>query len=109
MSQKVLGKITSVEWGTIKDHSFLCGLILEFHLEDETSVGSGSKYTINFSSSCKWTTEERQRAITKLMDQIYQLLKDAKCNYISELINKPVQVTIENNMFQSFRILKEVL
>ena len=38
-----------------------------------------------------------------------KLLNDAKVNYVSQLINKPVEVTIEDRIFKSFRILTEVL
>ena len=43
------------------------------------------------------------------MEFINDILKAAKANYVSELINKPVEVIIENNAFKDFRILTEVL
>lgn len=43
------------------------------------------------------------------MEFVNDILKAAKVNYVSELINKPVEVTIENNTFKNFRILTEVL
>ena len=42
-------------------------------------------------------------------EKVYQILKDAKVNYVSELVNKPVEVTIDKNCFKDFRILTEVL
>ena len=56
-----------------------------------------------------WNKSKRQEAITKNAEFISKILKDAKCNYVSELKNKPVEVTIERNTFKSFRILTEVL
>ena len=43
------------------------------------------------------------------VDKIYQILQDAKVNYVSQLVNKPVEVVIEKNTFKDFRILTEVL
>lgn len=109
MTGKILGKITSAEYGMVSDYPFLFGLQLYFQLGDGTSVGCGSRYTINISESCKWTAEERQYGITKSVDEIHKILKDAKVNHVSKLVGKPVEVTIESNTFKDFRILTEVL
>lgn len=109
MSQKALGKIISAEYGKYKALDEFFGLQLEFSLGDGTKANSTIIYTVNISPYRSWTPTERATAIAKQIDFINQILENAKCSYISELINKPVQVTIENNMFQSFRILKEVL
>lgn len=109
MTEKILGKITSAEYGTVRDYPFLIGLQLYFKLSDGTSIGCGSRYTENISAACKWEKNERDCAITKTIDQINEILSAAKVNYVSELVNKPVEVTIENNIFKDFRILTEVL
>ena len=51
----------------------------------------------------------REESITKSVEEVNQILKDAKVNYVSELVNKPVEVTMENNTFKDCRILTEVL
>ena len=108
--QKLLGKITCAEFGTNEDHPYLMGLKLSFSLEGGSSgIGDGAKYTINISKSCKWQPEARREAITELTDNIHSILKDAKVNYVSELKNKPVEVTVEGGLFKGFRILTEVL
>lgn len=48
-------------------------------------------------------------AVTQTIEFVNDILKAAKVNYVSELINKPVEVTIENDTFKDFRILTEVL
>lgn len=103
MTTKELGKITFAEFGTVKDYPFLTGLQLCFKI-GSGSVGDGGKYTIN-----KRVKDNREIAITKSVEKINQILKDAKVNYVSELVNKPVEVTMENNIFKDFRILTEVL
>ena len=109
MTGKILGKITSAEYGMIRDYPFLFGLQLYFKLGDGTAIGCSSRYTVNICEECKWTAEERQIGITKSVDEVYEILKDAKVSYVSELVNKPVEVTIECNTFKDFRILTEVL
>lgn len=52
---------------------------------------------------------ERQDAIVKTVEEVNKILKDVKVNYVSELVNKPVEVEIEKNIFKDFRILTEVL
>ena len=109
MTGKILGKINFAEYGTVRDYRFLIGLQLGFKLGDGTGVMDGGSNTINISKECKWEETEREAAITVSVEKVYQILKNAKVNYVSELINKPVEVTIDKNCFKDFRILTEVL
>lgn len=110
MDGKLLGKITNVEFGFVRDYPFLFGLQLTFSLSDGSGVGSGARYTVNISNECIWDTpDEREKTITKLIDEVANIMKDAKVDDISDLKNKPVEVTIERSMFVQFRILTEVL
>ena len=67
------------------------------------------KYTVNISPECKWKELNREATVTKTIEEVDRILKDAKVNYVSELLNKPVEVTIEDDRFKDFRILTEVL
>lgn len=109
MTWKILGKIDFAEYGTVRDYPFLIGLQLGFKLGDGTGVMDGGSNTINISKECRWEESERKAAIAVSVEKIYQILKDAKVNYVSQLINKPVEVEIEGNIFKDFRILTEVL
>lgn len=109
MTEKILGKITFAEFGTILDYPFLIGLQLGFDLAGGAVIMDGGKYTVNISPECKWKEFSRADAIVKTVEFVNKILKDAKVNHVSELINKPVEVTIENNTFKDFRILTEVL
>lgn len=109
MNGKYLGKITRAEFGTVKYHPFLMGLQLDFSF-DGSGCSCGGKYTVNISGECKWKDQsERQATITKHIDEVHQILTAAKVNYVSQLVGKPVEVTIEDNTFKDFRILTEVL
>jgi hypothetical protein len=109
MTGKILGKIDFAEYGTIRDYPFLIGLQLGFKLGDGSGIMDGGSNTINISKECRWEESERETAITVSVEKVYQILKDAKVNYVSQLVNKPVEVTIDKNCFKDFRILTEVL
>ena len=109
MTDKVLGKITRAEFGTDKDHPFMIGLQLSFSFH-VSGVSDGGKYTLNIDKKCRaWEQNERSQAVTEMIENIYDLLNTAKVNYVSQLVGKPVEVTLEDNLFKGFRILREVL
>ena len=109
MTEKLLGKITRAEYGTVKEYSFLIGLQLSFSMNG-SGVSDGGKYTLNIDKECKvWEENQRSQAVTENIENLYQLLNDAKVNYVSQLVGRPVEVTIEDNSFRGFRILTEVL
>lgn len=108
MVTKELGKITFAEYGTIRDYPSWIGLQLGFRMGG-SAVMDGGKYTVNISPEAKWKELNREATITKTIEEVDRILKDAKVNYVSELENKQVEVTMENNTFKDFRILTEVL
>ena len=109
MTGKILGKISSVQFGFIPDMPFLFGLDLTFKLGDGSAIGTGGAYTVNISKECIWADEERRKGITEMIDKVGQILHDAQVSNVYNLKNVPVEVTIEGNTFRDFRILTEVL
>lgn len=109
MTGKLLGKISDVRFGFIPDYPFLFGLDLTFKLSDSGYIGTGEQYTVNISEACKWSEEERNAALIDMINQVIKVMKNAEITNISDLKNKPVEVTINQNIFQDFRILTEVL
>ena len=109
MTEKLLGKISDVRFGFIPDYPSLFGLDLTFKLSDSSGIGTGGKYTVNISEACKWSEEEKNAALIDMINQVIKIMKDAKITNISDLKNKPVEVTIDRNIFKDFRILTEVL
>lgn len=107
---KMLGKIASAEFGIVRDHPWGFGLMLSFKLGDGSFVGDGFRYTENMSTTCKWHTEDaRAKAMEEKTQYVYDLLKKAKVNLVSDLVDIPVEVTLDGNLFKDFRILTEVL
>lgn len=110
MTGKILGKISKAEYGTIRDYPMYIGLQLWFSLSDSSFCGDGGSCTVNISKSARWLSEaDKYSEIIGNIERINSILADAKVNYVSELINKPVEVEIDKNTFKSFRILTEVL
>lgn len=108
-TEKRLGKIDFAEFGTIRDYPFLIGLQLGFSMRG-CGVMDGGKYTVNINPECKWEYDgAREEAVCLAVEKVNEILKDAKVNYVSKLIGKPVEVTLVNNTFSDFRILTEVL
>lgn len=109
MEEKILGKIDYAEFGQYPDRPFLFGLQLGFKMQG-SGVMDGGRYTVNISSECKWDSEEEKNdAFEKMLLYTNKILTDAKVSHISELLDKPVEITLKSNAFQSFRILTEVL
>ena len=109
MNRKMLGKIDFAEFGTIRDYPFLIGLQLGFSGKG-WAIMDGGKYTVNINPDCKWdSATERSEAMLEVLEFVDDILEQAGVNHVSELKNKPVEVTIENNTFKDFRILTEVL
>lgn len=107
MEEKLLGKITRAEFGLNPDRPFLYGLELDFEM---VGSGVGTSKTVNISDNCKWENlNGRMKALEANALEVSKILADAKVSYISQLKGKPVEVTLEGNMFKSFRILTEVL
>lgn len=108
--EKVLGKITSAEYGICPDYPFFFGLRLTFSLDGGSRVvGSSTKYMFNISEHCKWETKNRSDAIAGTVDDLYKILCDAKVHHVSELVGKPVEVTLDGMLYKDFRILTEVI
>lgn len=109
MEEKVLGKIVSAKFGNDEDMPFLFGLQLCFQLCTGQYITCGGRYIKNISEKCRWSEEERRETFMKNCEFVHNLLEAAKCNFVHELVGKPVEVTIENRSFKNFRILTEVL
>ena len=108
MTGKFLGKITSAEFGKCPDYPQFVGIQFKFRY-DCFSEGCGGKYTVNLHEKCIWSKEERAIACMNSFDEINKILKAAKCNYVSQLVGKPIEITVDGNSFKDFRILTEVL
>lgn len=107
MAEKLLGKIYSVEFGFVPDREYLFGLRIEFRMG---GCGTCWNDTVNISKECKWeSAEERNKAITDMIDRLAEVMKVAGVNEVSKLKNIPVEVNFEDGWCKGFRVLTEVL
>lgn len=109
MTEKVLGKITFAEYGRYTDRPFLFGLQLGFSLNGGCGIFDGARYTFNISDSCKWDLIDKLNTEDELLNHLNKTLSDANASYVSQLVGKPVEITLNGNTFSDFRILTEVI
>lgn len=111
--RKELGKIKSVEFG-LGGYQDAC-LGIQFSLGGESWGVNDWKGPWDFNliecdSHCRWTEEDRSKQAIEMLKFISDLLKDANVRHISQLKNKPIEVTFKDyNTLKGWRILKEVL
>ncbi len=107
-NETILGKISEVSFGK-KDGRF--GLWVT--LSGEWSVMS--EYTcwdpqdIEVTEYTKWSEEDRNKEMSKIMRKVSELMNDAKVSNVNELLSIPVEFTSKENRLDTWRILTEVL
>jgi hypothetical protein len=111
---KELGKISHVKFGLGGYQECMLGLQLTFSLGGGgagigTTISAWDANRIEWSENCKWTEEDRSKQYDEIMREVSDLLAKAKVDSIDKLKDIPVEVTMENRTFKSFRILTEVL
>ncbi len=112
MTEKHLGKISSVKFGHVGYQDVMFGIEFQFSFNNSgvgTSVAFWDPNIIKCDSHCKWTEAERSAKFSEIMCYISDLLHQAKVDDLYKLKGIPVEVIIENGAFKSFRILTEVL
>jgi len=57
--EKLLGKISSAEYGLISDYPFLMGLQLGFSMKS-SGIGDGGIFCVNMSPDCNWVEKKRK-------------------------------------------------
>lgn len=109
MLQIVLMKIEKVSFG-LKESQ------LGIHFVFSTK-NTGVSHSVAFwdyervipTENFKWTEDDRLAECELTMQKVSKYLKDAKVESIDQLKGIPVEVTLNNKLFKSFRILTEVL
>lgn len=57
----------------------------------------------------RWTNEDRIRSGGTQLISIMEIMKQAKARTFYELVDTPVEVTLEDGVLKSWRVLEEVL
>lgn len=102
--EKYLGKITSAEFGLVEDYPFLIGLQLKFEFDSSVVYHIDKPYIVNMNN------ENNLIESISMVLQINKLLLTAGCAYISQLVGKPVEITLDDKgNIEDFCILTGVL
>lgn len=109
MSEKLLAKITHATFGFGGYQDVMFGLSLTF-MGGATGV-SDFKGTWGDPPSphAKWSLEDQSQTFADTCRLLIATLKDAKKDHVGQLVGVPVELTVEGNRLESWRILKEVL
>jgi hypothetical protein len=59
--------------------------------------------------NAKWTYEDQTQKFAEASRAVLELLKKARVNRLEDLSGIPIEITFENNVLKSWRILTEVL
>ena len=108
LDEKFLGKI--LKFDIVLDDTYIqYAYTLQFAGKGvQNSVGF-ARPDIKINARTRWTEEERQSTYADMMSDIAKLLISAKVRSISELVGKPIEVTVNRKVLKSFRMLEEVL
>lgn len=112
MMDKKLGKIESVSFGYGGYNEAKFGLNLTFSGEGwgvTCFIGNAWGIDLECTQNCQWTEEDRDKSFADMCREVNQVMLDAKVYSVDKLLNKPVEVTFEDNLLKEWRILKEVL
>lgn len=111
MIEKFIGKIDDVQFGYGGYDDAMFGLSLYFR-SDKGSWGVGDfKGTWAFppSDTAEWTIESQTILWGEMVRFIVGICSDAQVKNVLDLKGKPVEVSFENGMLESWRILTEVI
>lgn len=98
--KKVLGKIVEAEFGKIGDYPFLFGVSYRFEYDG---------FTVHGHDLVNTNSKNCEMELGQMVKRLLNVMEDAKVYEFKDLVNKPVEITMNGMQFGSFRILKEVL
>jgi hypothetical protein len=109
--KKVLGKIARATFGYGGYQDVMFGLSVT--LEGE-GCGTGDfsgwwALDIDCGENTKWTEADRDAKYAEAVRLLNQTLLDAKKRHVAELVGTPVEITFEDRVLKSWRVLTEVL
>lgn len=112
--KKELGQIQEVRFGHGGYQDVQMGLWLTMGKKGggwgvATSINAGWSMAMERQENAKWTEQDRLNNYAKAMKEISELLVKAKVDDVTKLKGIPVEVTFENNVLASWRVLEEVL
>lgn len=109
MSDKILGKISRVKFGI---QGSQLGLHLTFTAD---GLGVGKSHSvwdfiqIRHTEHSQWTEEHRAAQAAEIMMKVSSVLNEANVSDVVDLINTPVELTVQGGSLKCWRVLTEVI
>lgn len=107
-----LGKITDVKFGIGGYQDAMFGI--HFALGSD-GWGIGDTWStwapgmVDPTEHAKWTENDRREHMADICTRISKLLQSAKKTNVSQLVGVPIEIVLNGNSLESWRILTEVL
>lgn len=108
MNETILGKISSVFFGK-RDGRFGLWIILSGTWSAQSSYVCWDPAEITPGEHHKWTEDDRDIELIRIMNKVSELLKQAKVDDVNDLLNIPVEFSFKKGTLDTWRILEEVL
>jgi len=109
MKTKELGRIADISFGLGGYQDVMLGVTVQLGTRSWGVADFNGTWSFPPSEGAKWTLEDQTKQWGEMCRWVASLLEDAKKQKLSELVNVPVEVTMEDGRLVSWRILKEVL
>ena len=111
--ETVLGKIVKAELGFGGYQESQLGLFVELSFNKCSFVcdfiTGGYKESIQVTEFSKWIEEDRSKDRIDFLKKLDNILESANIQYVSELVNVPVEMTFEGLLLKNWRVLTEVI
>jgi len=107
MTEEMIGKIKSAEFGFGGYQGAEIGLCLEFGGPAWGTAVFEGHWSEAPTDRCQWTAEDQTQKFGYVTRRVRDLLTAAKVSHISELTGKPVRCTFEGGALKSWWILVE--
>lgn len=108
MNDTILGKISKVFFGK-SDGRFGLWITLSSTWSVQTQYTCWDPIEVTPDENHKWTEEDRDMELIKIMNKVSELLKQARIDDINDLLNIPVEFSFSKGILSEWRILEEVL
>ena len=110
---KELGKIKSVRFGIGGYQDAQIGVFFSLQIGHSSGVSDNrsgwDSNIIKCDERSQWTEVDRSETYNKIVRYVSDLLAAAKVDSIDDLVNIPIELTMDNMTLKSWRILTEVL
>jgi len=104
-----IGKIRSISFGHGGYQDAMIGVTFDLGGKSWGVGDFWGDWALERCTNTQWTEQDRITKLGKTVMRINQLLKDANVSTLEKLVGKPVEVTFDGNLLETWRILTEAI